>query len=166
MVWPGPLLSICQTWRGIGTILMLVISLWSFFDICKKSTFFWRVRYILLSLLLYLMCSQSVPVMGDTYISHHRSWDKGGEVYKISPSLSISCMVTRGVDFDSFRWNLIVRFFGKIALYLNYHTFLHIRDNWIWVRYIGCWCQSASIHIWNIYLSCTERGEDMGLLIV
>ena len=50
--------------------------------------------------------------------------------------------------------------FGKIALSLNFDSFVDIGDNYIWIGYIGCWHPSASIHVWIIYIRCVERGEN------
>ena len=60
------------------------------------------------------------------------------------------------------RANTILKL-GKIALSLNYNSFLHIQDNYIWIRCIGCGYQGASIHIWiiYIYIKGVEKGESV-----
>ena len=50
---------------------------------------------------------------------------------------------------------------GKIALSLNYDSFKHIRDNYIWVWYIHVYRLLTSSHIHpNIY-HISERGENL-----
>ena len=51
--------------------------------------------------------------------------------------------------------------FGNTALSLRYGSFLHIRNNYIWVGYINCWHQGASIHIGIICIRGLELGENM-----
>ena len=46
---------------------------------------------------------------------------------------------------------------GRIARSLNYDIFIHIQDNYIWIRCIGCWHQDASIQRWRNWWKHTEK---------
>ena len=51
---------------------------------------------------------------------------------------------------------------GKIALSLNYNSFLYIQDNYICIKYIGYWHQDASDCICVMYyIRYIERGNNM-----
>ena len=43
---------------------------------------------------------------------------------------------------------------GKIVLPLNYDSFLHVWDNYIWIVYVDCWCQAT----YGYYISEVQKG--------
>ena len=90
------------------------------------------------------------------FISHCIIWSFFNQLIKNIAISRLGYMLPHATKLNFLKW-------GKIALYLNYNSFQHIWDNWIWVKYIGCWLQAASIryiHIWIIYIRHVERGEN------